>query len=71
MDPEKAAAFAEDLVDQDKLKDLTAADGTLPGGECVALSSPNIGAAGFPSSCGEWQPPGNQALRRRTDHGLS
>lgn len=32
MDPERAAAFADDLLDEDKLKDLTAADGTLPGG---------------------------------------
>eukprot|EP00904_Undaria_pinnatifida_P012783 jgi/Undpi1/8635/HiC_scaffold_25.g11100.m1 len=32
MDPEKAAAFADDLLDADKLKDMTAADGTLPGG---------------------------------------
>lgn len=33
MDPERAAAFADDLLDEDKLKDLTAADGTLPGGD--------------------------------------
>eukprot|EP00903_Cladosiphon_okamuranus_P016355 g15083.t1 len=32
MDPDKAAAFTEDLLDKEKLKDLTAADGTLPGG---------------------------------------
>ncbi|CAM9442251.1 unnamed protein product, partial [Hapterophycus canaliculatus] len=32
MDPERAASFAENLLDEEKLKDLTAADGTLPGG---------------------------------------
>ncbi|CAN0320295.1 unnamed protein product [Ectocarpus sp. 12 AP-2014] len=32
MDPERAAGFAEDLLNEEKLKDLTAADGTLPGG---------------------------------------
>ncbi|CAN0271834.1 unnamed protein product [Pylaiella littoralis] len=32
MDPERAEAFAEDLLDKEKLKDITAADGTLPGG---------------------------------------
>lgn len=32
MDPERAAAFAEDLLDKEKLKNMTAADGTLPGG---------------------------------------
>lgn len=32
MDPDRAAAFAEDLLDEEKLKDMTAADGTLPGG---------------------------------------
>lgn len=38
MDPEKAETFAQDLLDQDKLKDLTAADGTLPGGDFIWLS---------------------------------
>lgn len=37
MDPERAAAFADDLLDADKLKDLTAADGTLPGGDSAQL----------------------------------
>ncbi|CAB1121369.1 unnamed protein product [Ectocarpus sp. CCAP 1310/34] len=32
MDPERAAGLAEDLLNEEKLKDLTAADGTLPGG---------------------------------------
>ncbi|CAN0237989.1 unnamed protein product [Ectocarpus sp. 8 AP-2014] len=32
MDPERAAGFADDLLNEEKLKDLTAADGTLPGG---------------------------------------
>lgn len=32
MDEDRAAGFAEDLLDKEKLKDLTAADGTLPGG---------------------------------------
>ncbi|CAN0237055.1 unnamed protein product [Scytosiphon promiscuus] len=32
MDPDRAASFAENLLDEEKLKDLTAADGTLPGG---------------------------------------
>lgn len=32
MDPEIAESFEKDLVDDEKLKDLTAADGTLPGG---------------------------------------
>lgn len=35
MDPDRAAAFAEDLLDEEKLKDMTAADGTLPGGALV------------------------------------
>lgn len=37
MDPERAEAFAEDLLDKEKLKDITAADGTLPGGVCTAI----------------------------------
>lgn len=37
MDPDRAAAFAADMMDEEKLKDLTAADGTLPGGGSVAL----------------------------------
>lgn len=37
MDPERAEAFAEDLLDKEKLKDITAADGTLPGGVCVCV----------------------------------
>lgn len=32
MDPERAAGLADDLLNEEKLKDLTAADGTLPGG---------------------------------------
>ena len=32
MNPERAGEFEQDLFDQDKLKDMTAADGTLPGG---------------------------------------
>lgn len=37
MDPDRAASFAENLLDEEKLKDLTAADGTLPGGGCTCL----------------------------------
>lgn len=32
MDPEMAESFKENLLDEEKLKDITAADGTLPGG---------------------------------------
>lgn len=38
MDPERAAEFQQDLLDQDKLKDMTAADGTLPGGTVPHLT---------------------------------
>lgn len=37
MDPEIAKSFEKDLLDDEKLKDVTAADGTLPGGACVKL----------------------------------
>lgn len=39
MDPDRAASFAENLLDEEKLKDLTAADGTLPGGACILTGS--------------------------------
>lgn len=38
MDPERAAEFQQDLLDKEKLKDMTAADGTLPGGTVPTLT---------------------------------
>lgn len=65
MDPDRAAAFAEDLLDEEKLKDMTAADGTLPGGArehacCMIFRVVARSAVSFAPCVATWLPLGLQ-----------